>query len=323
MPKTQETSSWRPRGRPRPWRSSNAERASPTAIWRSSSSTSGGSTRTGPIARRRGRCSSGACPSSNGSVGPNHPSDGDRAVVQLGVVLTSDGDFVQADAVLHRALAIQEKALGPDDPDLGRTLRDLGSLLERRGDLTKAEEMDLRALAILEKAEGRARLQAGDVLNNLGVIYLGRRDYQRAGEYLERALPLMEATYGADSIYVASDPSEPGHRRARGEGLRQGRGVLPPGPGLPGKEPGSGACGHRGQSHQPRERLPLEGRLSPRARDSPSGVAHVRTDRGTECAVHCSCRSSTWRGPTPSWAICRTPSPTRRASSARPKRRSR
>ena len=35
-----ETSSSRPRGRPRPWRSPNAERASPTAIWRSSSSTS-------------------------------------------------------------------------------------------------------------------------------------------------------------------------------------------------------------------------------------------------------------------------------------------
>ena len=70
--------------------------------------------------------------------------------------------------MIRRALEIQEKALGPDDPALGLTLRNLGHLLERRGDLTKAEEMDLRALAILEKAEGRTRLLAGDVLNNLG-----------------------------------------------------------------------------------------------------------------------------------------------------------
>lgn len=136
------------------------------------------------------------------SAGPEHPLTA-AALNQLGVVLTNDGDFVQADAVLHRALAIQEKTLAPDDPDLGRTLRDLGSLLERRGDLRRAEELQLRALAILENAEGKARLQAGSVLNNLGVIYLARRDYKRAGEYLERALPLMEAWYGADSIYVA------------------------------------------------------------------------------------------------------------------------
>ena len=147
---------------------------------------------TGPIVRKPGRCSSGACRCSNDRSVPTIPGRRSRCV-ELGVVLTTDGDFVRADAVLHRALEIQEKALGPDDPDLGLTLRDLGSLLERRGDLTKAEEMDLRALAILEKAEGRARLLAGSVLNNLGVIYLSRRDYKRAGEYLERGLPLMEA----------------------------------------------------------------------------------------------------------------------------------
>ena len=39
-----------------------------------------------------------------GSVGPHHPWTA-IALCDLGVVLTNDGDYVQADAVLHRALA--------------------------------------------------------------------------------------------------------------------------------------------------------------------------------------------------------------------------
>lgn len=136
------------------------------------------------------------------SVGPNHPWTA-NALRQLGVVLTTEGEYVRADPLLHRALEIQEKALAPDDPQLGRTLSDLASLLHGRGDVPKAEALALRGLSILENAPGRARLQAGNVLNNLGVIYIGRRDYQRAGEYLERALPLMEAMYGSDSIFIA------------------------------------------------------------------------------------------------------------------------
>ena len=106
-----------------------------------------------------------------------------------------------------RSPLLQKRALGPDDPHVGLTLRNLGHLLERRGDLTKAEEIDLRALAILEKAQGRAQLLSADVLNNLGLIYLARRDYPRAREYLERALPSSERMFGADSIYIANPRS--------------------------------------------------------------------------------------------------------------------
>ena len=192
--------------------------------------------------------------------------------------------------MIRRALEIQEKALGPDDPALGTTLRDFGHLLERRGDLTKAEEIDLRALAILEKAPGRTRLLAGDVLNNLGVIYIGRRDYQRAGEYLERALPLMEAFSGADS--VAECAPEPGHRRAGGEGLRQGGSVLPSGPGFTGKERWVRSTAdiaanlinlaniYRAKGDYP---LALETHLR--------ALAHVRTDRRDRVPRSCSCRS--------------------------------
>ena len=153
----------------------------------------------GRTAEGMAAATSGVCPSSNDRSVPTIPVW--RACFRpLGAILTDDGEYVRADAMIRRALEIQEKALGPDDPALGLTLRDFGYLLERRGDLTKAEEIDLRALAILEKAEGRTRLLAGDVLNNLGVIYIGRRDYRRAGEYLERALPLMEAFSGADVL---------------------------------------------------------------------------------------------------------------------------
>ena len=221
---------------------------------------------------------------------------------QLGVVLTNDGDYVRADAVLHRALEIQEKALGPDDPDLGRTLRDLGSLLERRGDLTRAEEMDLRALAILEKAEGRARLQAGTVLNNLGVIYLGRRDYTRAGEYLERALPLMEAAYGATASTSRFPFRTWASSRAKRRTTPRPRRITC-GPWRRGRRTWVRNIRTSRRPHQPRERLPLAGRpIRSRSRPTfgPCACSNGPADRARRSR---SCRSSTWRARTPSSAI--------------------
>ena len=54
----------------------------------------------------------------------------------------------------RRALAIDEKALGPDHPGVATDLNNLGLLLMAEGDYAAAEPLLRRALAIKERALG-------------------------------------------------------------------------------------------------------------------------------------------------------------------------
>ncbi len=58
------------------------------------------------------------------------------------------GDLAAARPYLERALAIYEKALGPDHPDTATSLNNLGGLLQAMGDLAAARPYYERALAI-------------------------------------------------------------------------------------------------------------------------------------------------------------------------------
>jgi tetratricopeptide (TPR) repeat protein len=64
------------------------------------------------------------------------------------------GNLAEARPYHQRALAIREKALGPDHPNTAQSLNNLGSLLKGMGNLAEARPYYQRALAILEKALG-------------------------------------------------------------------------------------------------------------------------------------------------------------------------
>ncbi len=55
---------------------------------------------------------------------------------------------------LMRALAIREKALGPDHPDTAQSLNNLAILYKNQGQYEQAEPLYQRALAIREKTLG-------------------------------------------------------------------------------------------------------------------------------------------------------------------------
>ncbi len=59
-----------------------------------------------------------------------------------------------SEPLLRRALAIDEKAMGSDDPDVATVLNNLAVLLYLKGDYAGAEPLMRRALAIDEKALG-------------------------------------------------------------------------------------------------------------------------------------------------------------------------
>jgi tetratricopeptide (TPR) repeat protein len=64
------------------------------------------------------------------------------------------GQYGKADPLYGRALAIREKALGPEHPDVAVSLNNMASLYYVQGQYAKAGLLYQRALAIYEKTLG-------------------------------------------------------------------------------------------------------------------------------------------------------------------------
>jgi tetratricopeptide (TPR) repeat protein len=80
------------------------------------------------------------------------------------------GEYVAALPYSERALAIDEKVLGPEHPDTARSLNNLGSLLNAMGDLAGARPYYERALAIYEKVLGPEHPYTRTVRDNLALL---------------------------------------------------------------------------------------------------------------------------------------------------------
>jgi len=70
-------------------------------------------------------------------------------------VAEDKGDYAGAESVFRRALAIGEKAQGPNHPATALSLNNLAELLAAKGDCAGAELLFRRALAIREKVLGQ------------------------------------------------------------------------------------------------------------------------------------------------------------------------
>ena len=97
------------------------------------------------------------------------------------LIRTIDGDFAGARAYHERALAIREKALGPDHPDMAYSLNNLGYLLHAQGDFAGARAHFERGLAIREKALGPDHPNTATSLNNLGALLRKQGDLRERG----------------------------------------------------------------------------------------------------------------------------------------------
>ncbi|HKD13481.1 MAG TPA: tetratricopeptide repeat protein, partial [Candidatus Angelobacter sp.] len=70
----------------------------------------------------------------------------------------------------RRALAIQEKVLGPNHPDVAASLNNLAMLLFFKADYAGAEQLLQRALAINESALGTNHPATRNVRDNLTAL---------------------------------------------------------------------------------------------------------------------------------------------------------
>lgn len=108
-----------------------------------------------------------------------------------------------SDFYFLRALAIREKALGPNDTRVADVLNNLALAYLKAADYARAEPVLQRVLAINEKALGPDDPSIAGDYNNLGGLYLETGDYVRAEAMFERALAIHEKALGRNHSALA------------------------------------------------------------------------------------------------------------------------
>jgi CHAT domain-containing protein len=101
------------------------------------------------------------------------------------------GAYAKAEPLYQRALAIIEKALGPEHPDTAVSLNNLAFLYDEIGAYGKAEPLYQRALAIREKALGPEHPDTAQSLNNLAMVYHDLGAYAKAEPLYQRAFAIV------------------------------------------------------------------------------------------------------------------------------------
>jgi CHAT domain-containing protein/Tfp pilus assembly protein PilF len=118
----------------------------------------------------------------------------------LAFVLANKREFTDAEPLYRRALAIQERVLGPEHPMVATVAINLALLLATKKDknYVEAEALYRRALAIQEKVLGPEHPGTAAALTALGAFYFDKGDYLGAESFHQRALAIREKALGPE-----------------------------------------------------------------------------------------------------------------------------
>lgn len=107
-------------------------------------------------------------------------------------------------ALAERAIAIRERALGPDHPDVAKSRNRLAILLWRNGSLAEARSLFEETLPALEAALGPDHLDVAKASQDFANVLVQDGDYDAARPLLERALSIHENAREPDSHSIAT-----------------------------------------------------------------------------------------------------------------------
>jgi tetratricopeptide (TPR) repeat protein len=127
-----------------------------------------------------------------------------QLLMQAGDYLEESAQYVQAEPLYQRALAIREKMEGPEHPSTAATLHALATLYIDQGKYEQAEPLLQRTLAIKEKMEGPEHPSTGGTLHQLAVLYWRQGKYEQAEPLYQRALAISEKMEGAEHPSTAT-----------------------------------------------------------------------------------------------------------------------
>jgi tetratricopeptide (TPR) repeat protein len=106
------------------------------------------------------------------------------------------GRYEEARASHERVLALWEKTLGPEHPDVALALNNLAVVSESQKKYPEARALHERALALRQKALGPTHPEVANSLANLGSVLRHEGKYAEAREKYLRALALHEKVVG-------------------------------------------------------------------------------------------------------------------------------
>jgi tetratricopeptide (TPR) repeat protein len=93
-----------------------------------------------------------------------------RSLDNLAMLYQAQGKFAEAEPLYERSLAMTEKTLGPEHPEVAQILNNLASLYQAWGKHADAEPLHVRALAIVEKALGPEHPDVAESLEKFAAL---------------------------------------------------------------------------------------------------------------------------------------------------------
>jgi tetratricopeptide (TPR) repeat protein len=126
-----------------------------------------------------------------------------RLMAQLSLLLKTKGLYLEAEALIRRALTISENADDPDQSNVAVCLNNLAALLQATDRLLEAEPMTRRALEIFEQNLGAKHPNVATVLSNLAQLLQATNRLSEAEPMMHRALEIDEAAFGTTHPKVA------------------------------------------------------------------------------------------------------------------------
>ncbi len=113
------------------------------------------------------------------------------------------GKYAEAIPLAKQELAIREKTLGRDHPEVAKALSALAGIYRKQGRFAEAEPLYERAVAILEKARGPNNPEFAEALNDLAVLYQDEDRNADAETLYKRTIAIIQKALGADHPDVA------------------------------------------------------------------------------------------------------------------------
>jgi len=113
------------------------------------------------------------------------------------------GKYAEALPIAQRSLALREKTLGREHPEVAVSLNNLAELYRALDEYPAAEPLYQRALSIWEKSLGPQDGTLAQGLTNLAGLYTSMGEYAKAEPLFKRALSIWEKSLGPENINVA------------------------------------------------------------------------------------------------------------------------
>ncbi len=114
--------------------------------------------------------------------------------------------YEQAKQLLQQSLALSERSLEPEHPDIAQSVLYLGKIFHEQGEYRQAESLFKRALACQEQASGSQESQRLDItpfLTALAMFYIDLGKYEQAEPLCQRIVCILQQSPGSNDLQVA------------------------------------------------------------------------------------------------------------------------